>query len=91
MLPGHGQRLAGSAIPAPVDLSSVSVPCIPFRAMLLLTPAALAQFAYTDEFGDPCKNFAKCAADLMVMVRPSTLGCSCKIALSATNCSAPLS
>ena len=43
--------------------------------MLLLTPAVPAQFAYTDEFGDPCKNFAKCAADLMVMVRPSTLGC----------------
>lgn len=43
-------------------------------SMLLLTPAVPAQFAYTDEFGDPCKNFAKCAADLMVMVRPSTMG-----------------
>ena len=49
--------------------------------MLLLTSAAPAQFAYTDEFGDPCKNFAKCAADLMVMVRPCTPGCRCKTAL----------
>ena len=34
-----------------------------------LMPVALVQCAFMDEFGD-AHNFTRCAADLMVMVRP---------------------